>query len=229
MHPKHLPCVVSLIWTHTVLHECRVLFKGIYAKSLESRSASLCVAVARKLMRWQRENTLTAIKGQGLTRPPRAQELPRNCCCFIIHQISPEKINQRSLSRAFNPHKLWVKVSTMCQLRLTPNLSQRLTNTCTVRWCSQKTTSLSILHPSFYRYSLGWVLQFPFKLAPFPPNEIQVSGLVTSPLRSEIWTVSQRALSTLSTERWSQSCWVICLSGTFTILRHKDIVVQLRW
>lgn len=91
----------------------------------------------------------------------------------------------------------------------------------TAVWSCQKvihTHSLFKTFFFFFPFALNGFYHCPLHLPHFLQMEFRYRVLVASPLTSEIWTGSNRALSTLSTERWTQQCWIICLSGQFASL-----------
>lgn len=134
---------------------------------------------------------------------------------WLFHNSSDlsREIKQQSLSRAFNPSTLSEDVNNLstsfdAQLvtasdkhlhsKVTENKRgvgrgraerRKIRSGVTAVWtCHREMHTLSVWNSHLCIYNFRWVLSFPLKFHPFPPNEIQVSGLVTSPLTSEIWT-----------------------------------------
>lgn len=131
---------VFLIWTNIV--QClwiKMIVSGYLFKDFAPQTLLSCDAAARqwtwasvvaymermRCNQWRANMITMCHPGTG----PDTQ-------LWLFHNSSDlsREIKQQSLSRAFNPSTLWVKMSTICQLHLMLNLSRLLTNTYTVKW-----------------------------------------------------------------------------------------------
>lgn len=131
--------MVLLIWTNIVL--CvwiKNIVSGYPFKAFAPRTLLPCDVVA-----WQRTWASTM---DDTERIHYSQQRTGTVVChagtgadmqlWLFHNSSDltREIKQQSLSRVFNPGAPWVKMSTICQLHLTLNLSWLLPNTYTVKW-----------------------------------------------------------------------------------------------
>lgn len=121
------------------MYEWKIFFQAIYPKSLIPRHSTL-------VMSWldssQGASTIDDMervqptKGQGLTWPPcvtRGTGADTQLPLFHNSSNLTREMKQQSLSRAFHRGTPWVKMSTICRLHLTLDLSRLLLNTYTVK------------------------------------------------------------------------------------------------